>query len=275
MNNTNKVAYVLSGGGAKGCLQVGMMLALHERGIRPDKLYGTSVGALNSFGYAMQGIEKLHEHWLTIEGRKDILKLNLWNTIIRKGKGIYTMQPLREWLNSALHEDALMADCSVCYTDMKNSRVFYAELKEMNRADYVDYVLASACIPFFMESPLIFGKHAMVDGGTREMVPFKKAVQEGFKEIYVLLCNPQHTNMAPDWELKHETDAAMRALEMLEFDVYKNDLAVIHEYMKRDGYNIKIIAPDEVLCSTLEFNPEKVRQGIEIGRRKANQLWST
>src|ERR1700759_3643399 len=40
--------FVLSGGAARGAVQVGMMEVLLERGIVPDALVGTSVGALNA-----------------------------------------------------------------------------------------------------------------------------------------------------------------------------------------------------------------------------------
>ena len=41
------VAFVLSGGASLGAIQVGMLLALAARDIRPDLLVGTSVGAVN------------------------------------------------------------------------------------------------------------------------------------------------------------------------------------------------------------------------------------
>ena len=41
-------AFVLSGGASLGALQVGMLQALYERGIAPDLLVATSVGALNA-----------------------------------------------------------------------------------------------------------------------------------------------------------------------------------------------------------------------------------
>ncbi len=41
-------AFVLSGGGSLGVVQVGMLRALAARGIQPDLLIGTSVGALDS-----------------------------------------------------------------------------------------------------------------------------------------------------------------------------------------------------------------------------------
>ena len=41
-------AFVLSGDGSLGAVQVGMLQALAERGVQPDLLIGTSAGALNA-----------------------------------------------------------------------------------------------------------------------------------------------------------------------------------------------------------------------------------
>ena len=46
-NRQPTVAFVLSGGASLGAIQVGMLRALYERGIRPDLIVGTSAGALN------------------------------------------------------------------------------------------------------------------------------------------------------------------------------------------------------------------------------------
>jgi NTE family protein len=41
------VAFVLSGGGSLGAIQVGMLRALYERDIEPDLIVATSAGAIN------------------------------------------------------------------------------------------------------------------------------------------------------------------------------------------------------------------------------------
>ncbi len=46
--STSTIAFVLSGGGSLGAVQVGMLEALADDGVRPDLLVGTSVGALNA-----------------------------------------------------------------------------------------------------------------------------------------------------------------------------------------------------------------------------------
>ena len=43
-----QVVLVLQGGGALGAYQVGVYQALHEAGIEPDWIIGTSIGAINA-----------------------------------------------------------------------------------------------------------------------------------------------------------------------------------------------------------------------------------
>jgi NTE family protein len=69
-------AFVLSGGGNLGAVQVGMLDALRERGIVPDLLVGTSVGALNAGYVAGRGmnadaIDELTRVWLRVR-RRDV-----------------------------------------------------------------------------------------------------------------------------------------------------------------------------------------------------------
>ena len=42
-----QVVLVMQGGGAPGCYQAGAYQALHEAGIEPDWVIGTSIGAIN------------------------------------------------------------------------------------------------------------------------------------------------------------------------------------------------------------------------------------
>jgi hypothetical protein len=48
IENEPRTAFVLTGGGSLGAVQVGMMHALLERGIEPDLFVGASAGALNA-----------------------------------------------------------------------------------------------------------------------------------------------------------------------------------------------------------------------------------
>ncbi len=66
-----QVVLVLQGGGALGAYQVGVYEALHEAGIEPDWVIGTSIGAINAALIAGNApehrIERLQSFWARIE----------------------------------------------------------------------------------------------------------------------------------------------------------------------------------------------------------------
>ena len=76
-------AFVLSGGGSLGAVQVGMLQALAARGIEPELLVGTSAGALNAAFVAGHGMS---------EPSLDSLAA-VW-TSLRRGH-VFPLQPAR------------------------------------------------------------------------------------------------------------------------------------------------------------------------------------
>ena len=72
-------AFVLSGGGSLGAVQVGMLQALAARGFQPDMLVGASAGALNAtylgaHGFTTETVDDLADtlfpYLTTVEGLK-------------------------------------------------------------------------------------------------------------------------------------------------------------------------------------------------------------
>ena len=70
-NNNGQVVLVLQGGGALGAYQGGVYQALHENGVEPDWIIGTSIGAINAAlisGNAPEDrLPKLEEFWHRVE----------------------------------------------------------------------------------------------------------------------------------------------------------------------------------------------------------------
>ena len=75
-NNNGQVVLVLQGGGALGAYQGGVYQALHEAGVEPDWIIGTSIGAINAAlisGNASEDrLTKLREFWHRVE------RANFW-----------------------------------------------------------------------------------------------------------------------------------------------------------------------------------------------------
>jgi NTE family protein len=70
-DNRGQVALVLQGGGALGAYQGGVYQAMHEAGIEPDWIIGTSIGAINaaliSGNAGPDRLSGLQEFWRRVE----------------------------------------------------------------------------------------------------------------------------------------------------------------------------------------------------------------
>jgi NTE family protein len=107
-NYPGQVVLVLQGGGALGSYQAGVYQALHEAGIDPDWIIGTSIGAINASLIAGNAPEKrlprLKEFWKRMEqnpiwGFRDAFpgfneKLSYWSTVTNGIPGFFRPNPL-------------------------------------------------------------------------------------------------------------------------------------------------------------------------------------
>ena len=103
-----QVVLVLQGGGALGSYQAGVYQALHEAGIEPDWIIGTSIGAINASLIAGNPVEerlpKLQEFWKRMEQNpvwnlRDAFpgfteKLSYWSTVTHGIPGFFRPNPL-------------------------------------------------------------------------------------------------------------------------------------------------------------------------------------
>ena len=103
-----QVVLVLQGGGALGSYQAGVYEALHEAGVEPDWIIGTSIGAINAgliAGNAPQDrLERLKAFWKRMEQNpvwnlrtafpdfND--KLSYWSTVTSGIPGFFRPNPL-------------------------------------------------------------------------------------------------------------------------------------------------------------------------------------
>lgn len=183
------VAFVLSGGGSLGSIQVGMLLALAEAGIEPDLIVGTSVGALNGGWIAAQsdsaGVAGLADLWRTLSRREVFpasMGLGLLGFLGRRQHlvsdgGIRAL--LRRNLKFRRLEDA-PTPLHVVATDVLSGQDVL-----LSAGGAVDAICASAAIPAVLPPVRIEGRD-LVDGGVVNNTPLSHAVALGASEIWVL-----------------------------------------------------------------------------------------
>ena len=71
-NPFGQVVLVLQGGGALGAYQSGVYQALHEAGIEPDWVIGTSIGALIAGNAPHARVARLIEFWSSVPATRGI-----------------------------------------------------------------------------------------------------------------------------------------------------------------------------------------------------------
>src|SRR5215217_1915075 len=83
-DHAGDTAFVLGGGGQLGAHEVGMLRALLERGVRPDLVLGTSIGAINGAAVAadpsLAAVDRLSGTWSAIE-RDDVFGGSLFGRL--------------------------------------------------------------------------------------------------------------------------------------------------------------------------------------------------
>ncbi|HET7407971.1 MAG TPA: patatin-like phospholipase family protein [Mycobacteriales bacterium] len=183
-------AFVLSGGGSLGAVQVGMLQALAERGVEPDLLVGTSAGALNASYVAGHGggraaLEDLGDVWRGLR-RRDVFPLNAARAagaVAGAVSSLCSSEALRRLARHHLSFDRL-EDASIplhlVATDVRSG-----EEVLLSTGDAVTAVMASAAIPAVFPAVPIDGRH-LVDGGIADNCAIMQAISLGADRVYVL-----------------------------------------------------------------------------------------
>jgi NTE family protein len=184
-------AFVLGGGGVLGAVEVGMLGALLERGITPDLVLGTSVGALNGALVARDPspavIDRLTELWRGASSNgQEVYGDRALRTVRRAvstGTHIYSAKPLKRRLAEELGDltfEELPVRFQVCAASIERAAEHW-----FDSGPLVDAVVASAAVPGLLP-PAKVGDEHFLDGGIVNSVPLGRAVQLGATRVFVL-----------------------------------------------------------------------------------------
>ena len=225
--STGRTAIVLGGGGVLGAVQLGMLRALVEAGIRPDLVVGTSVGALNGAVLAAlppeRVADRLEEVWRSADARSlfaagSVARLR---EFARSGVAAHSSGPLRRMASSVLG-DRRIEDLPVPFTCCAAGIEDAAE-HWFDRGPVVDAVLASAAVPGLLPPVEVDGRHYL-DGGLVNSIPLGRAVELGAERVFVLQVGRIDQPLRPP---RRPWEVAMVAFEIARRHRYARDLAAV------------------------------------------------
>jgi NTE family protein len=187
------LAFVFSGGGNRGALQVGALQVLLEAGIKPDLLIGSSIGAVNAVMIGAdptpRGAYQLADAWRRVT-RHDVYPGHaltpVWS-LIRGYEGLYPngnwYQFLRRIVPVKTFGEIQGSQVRIVATDLETADLMlFGDDPEMGVAEAL---MASTALPP-MHAPWRINGRPYIDGGTVADLPLRVALDMGAKTIFAL-----------------------------------------------------------------------------------------
>jgi NTE family protein len=200
----DQVVLVLQGGGALGAYQVGVYEALHESGIEPDWVIGTSIGAINGAIIAgnkpAERLPRLRELWSRFQREPQFQALQYFSTLVGGIPGFfsprlpawggwqarvgldaasyYDTAPLHETLSSLVDFDVLNAArprLTVGAVNVKSGELRYFDSRD--GALGLEEVMASGALPPGFPAIRVDGD-AYWDGGLYSNTPIEAVLDD-------------------------------------------------------------------------------------------------
>ena len=180
-------ALVLEGGGMRGVFTSGVLDWMIDHDITFPYLVGVSAGSSNALSYASQqrGRGKyifadlqVERHYLGIRNiwkHHSIMDMDLLYHELPESIYPYDYEAYR---NNPMRVESVATDCVT-------GEAVYLEEKE-DPVRIIDIVRASSSLPFVCPIAYVDG-HPMLDGGIADSIPLQRALDQGYKQIIVVL----------------------------------------------------------------------------------------
>jgi NTE family protein len=258
-------AFVMSGGASLGSIQAGMLQALYERGVRPDVIVGTSVGAINGAYVASRPqtratADGLADVWLGVR-RQEVFPFSPLTALLGVATRNFVVPdgPLRRLVESQLEFERL--EDAPIPLHLIAVDLFTGRERRLSHGLALEAIMASSAIPGVFP-PVDWEDTALIDGGVANNTPISHAVELGCDRIYVL---PTATSCPLPDEPHGALPMAVHAMSLL---VQQRLLADIEKF--RDAAELVVLsAPCPAGIQPTDFS--RADQLIAAGYERACQ----
>jgi len=283
-----RLALVIEGGGMRGAVSGGMVLALHELGFARafDAVYGSSAGALNGMWLVSGRVPEGIATWTRPE---------LVTQLIRRRRALVRrpvveverlVEERYEQLAPGLFADVLQAPTELhpIATDVRTGEPVDLHDQIADAATLRRALRASSALPYLTGPPIELGGRRLLDAGLSAAIPFHAALAQGATHVLVLRSRREgEVATAP-------SERAARAMDRL---LGRIDPAVARAFLtraEREAEDEQLLArhhadpalrphilqvrpaPGSPVPGRLERDLDLVSGGLEAGRQAVHAL---
>ncbi|GIU69968.1 MAG: esterase [Candidatus Woesearchaeota archaeon] len=247
-----KVGLVLSGGGARGFAQIGVLKVLNKNKIPINKIAGCSIGALIGACYAYdQNPERIEELLLKIKSKKDVYDYSFSIKGLIKGEKL--QQYIEEYFEKGKETkfDDLKIPLSINATDIvKGEEVIFDD------GLLIPKIMASLSYPGFFTIRKIDNK-LCIDGGVTNPLPLDHLKDMDY--LIIIDVSEEQIDITEDSNFK---DIILQSAFIMQKKLVEKNL-------KECNKKYTIIKPDTTKIPVLSFkNSPKL---IVIGEKEAKK----
>jgi NTE family protein len=278
----------MSGGGAKVAFSVGVLRhLLSDLKLDYSTMCGVSAGAIIAgflgqypIGNGVEAIEELSKLWLALDNDKIYKPWPVWGrlaTIWRKsfydGSGLHSL--VRENIDlakvRASEKNIFVGTVSIS----SGEHVVF----DQHDPDFINAILASCSFPILLP-PVKMKNQFWVDGGIKELLLLKQAIELGADQIDIITTSPNVRNRK-FIEKPSIIDLIKRITDISTDTVLSNDIdrVIMHNKLAAAGIEdkkviqLRIFRPKHLLPSdVLNFDPVRIREMMEQGYEDAKTI---
>lgn len=186
---TRRLGLVLSGGFLRGAFQVGVIEALHARGVRFEVVVGISSGAWNAACIATDQIAEMRSFWLEVARAPKLRLKNLWRYGTPSNfPEIVRRIPMRRLRFERLSDSGVWLRIGALA--LRDRRLHFFDVWDDRRAFFAS-LMASNYLPGIYGYPLPVAGRYYADGGLIDNVPYEAAFAAGCDRAVVVVADPQ------------------------------------------------------------------------------------
>src|SRR6056297_1248694 len=238
IDKSKEYGIVFTGGGMKGCYEIGAWKAFNEIGVKVKAIAGTSIGAINGALFAQGDYDLAYDKWVKANiqdylNSPDDNPVTLFLSAVKE-KGIDTTS-IKKMIKNTIDEEKIRnspIDYGLVTFSLSDMKPFMVMKKDIPVGELIDYIMASSAFPLF-KSPKINGKK-YIDGAVYDNSPAPLLADNGCRNIIIV-------------------------------DI--SGIGVNRNYTSK-GLNIDNlyrIKNTSDLCGVLEFDLDKIKRGIKMG----------